>query len=161
MIDAASLEVLMYVFQNYLEKDADVSGIASQAFSEMEAEGFHPDDICDALNWFSVLHQMQDHANAVPRSWGQPVTRVFSPDECQKIEVEARGFLVTMENQGVIDTLSRELIIDRAMALEAPFVSLQDLRWVTLIVLFSQAQKKPQLEILQALVLNEVERFPQ
>lgn len=157
MIENASLDILMYMFQNYLDQNADVSGMATEVFDDMESKGFHPDQICDALNWFNILHQMQDHANTNADHWERPATRMFTEDESRKISAKARGFLFKMEQDGIVDNISRELIIDRLMALEDQYVGLVEIRWVTLIVLFAQKNRKQQLDILQSLVLNEDE----
>jgi Smg protein len=54
------------------------------------------------------------------------------------LDVEARGFLLLLEQHGVIDANQRELVLDRAMALDQDSLDLDDLKWVVLLVLFNQ-----------------------
>ena len=51
---------------------------------------------------------------------------------------EARGFLSFLEQHGILDAGQRELVVDRAMALDQDEIDLDDLKWVVLMVLFNQ-----------------------
>ena len=48
------------------------------------------------------------------------------------------GFLLFLEQHGVLDADQRELVLDRAMALDQDELDLDDLKWVVLMVLFNQ-----------------------
>ncbi len=48
------------------------------------------------------------------------------------------GFLLYLEQQGVLGADQRELVLDRALALDLENVGLDDLKWVVLMVLFNQ-----------------------
>ena len=48
------------------------------------------------------------------------------------------GFLLFLEQHGVLDADQRELVLDRAMALDQDEIDLDDLKWVVLMVLFNQ-----------------------
>ena len=48
------------------------------------------------------------------------------------------GVLLVLERNGVLSADQRELVIDRAMALDLDEVALDDLKWVVLMVLFNQ-----------------------
>ena len=52
--------------------------------------------------------------------------------------MEARGFLIFLEQQNVISAAQRELVIDRAMALDQDDIDVDDMKWVVLMVLFNQ-----------------------
>jgi Smg protein len=65
-------------------------------------------------------------------------TRVFHGPELEKLDVECRGFLLFLEQHGVLDANQRELVLDRAMALDQDELDLDDLKWVVLMVLFNQ-----------------------
>ena len=78
----------------------------------------------------------QRPAPGQPRSNG-PI-RVFHEAEQDKLDVDARGFLLFLEQHGVLDADQRELVVDRAMALDQDELDLDDLKWVVLMVLFNQ-----------------------
>ncbi len=64
--------------------------------------------------------------------------RVFVEAEVDRLDRECLGFLMFLEQHGVLDGDQRELVIDRAMALDQDEVDLDDLKWVVLMVLFNQ-----------------------
>ena len=45
---------------------------------------------------------------------------------------------MSLEHMGVLDAFTRELVIDRVMALELDEIDPEQLRWVVLMVLFNQ-----------------------
>ena len=51
--------------------------------------------------------------------------------------------------------MTREIVIDRLMALDYRDVDLGRLKWVVLIALFNQPNKKSALSLLQDMVLSE------
>ena len=73
---------------------------------------------------------------AAPRADG-PV-RIFFGPELDKLDLDCRGFLMFLEQQGILDADQRELVVDRAMALDQDELDLDDLKWVVLMVLFNQ-----------------------
>jgi Smg protein len=64
--------------------------------------------------------------------------RIFHGPELDKLDVEGRGFLMFLEQHGILDANQRELVLDRAMALDQDELDLDDLKWVVLMVLFNQ-----------------------
>ena len=58
--------------------------------------------------------------------------------ELDRFDIEAQGFLMFLEQHGVVSAEQRELVIDRAMALDQDDIDLDDLKWVVLMVLFNQ-----------------------
>ena len=63
---------------------------------------------------------------------------MFHGAELDKLDTESRGFLLFLEQNGVLDAGQRELVLDRAMALDQEELELDDLKWVVLMVLFNQ-----------------------
>jgi Smg protein len=102
---------------------------------ELIEAGFAPDEIHRAFDWLDVLVTQRPAAS--PARVSGPI-RVFQRLELDKLDVEARGFLLLLEQHGVIDANQRELVLDRAMALDQDSLDLDDLKWVVLLVLFNQ-----------------------
>src|SRR3546814_12179339 len=69
---------------------------------------------------------------------GDGPTRVYFGPELDKLDVECRGFLMVLEQHGILDPAQRELVLDRAMALDQDELDLDDLKGVVLMVLFNQ-----------------------
>lgn len=134
------LDVLLYLFEHYFTDDADLvrdrdSLRSGPLFDELGKAGFSPAEINKAFEWLDALAQQRPGASA-PRANG-PVRVYFGP-ELDKLDVECRGFLLFLEQHGVLDAGQRELVLDRAMALDQDEIDLDDLKWVVLMVLFNQ-----------------------
>ena len=134
------LDVLLYLFEHYFTEDADLvrdrdSLRSGPLFNELGQAGFSPAEINKAIEWLDALAQQRPGAS-VPRADGP--TRVYFGPELDKLDVECRGFLLFLEQHGVLDAGQRELVLDRAMALDQDELDLDDLKWVVLMVLFNQ-----------------------
>ena len=129
------LDVLLYLFENYFYDDPDAVRDRDSLQHGLIQAGFSPAEITKAFDWLDELAN-QRPALATPRANG-PV-RVFVEAEHDRLDRECRGFLMFLEQHGVLDADQRELVVDRAMALDQEEVDLDDLKWVVLMVLFNQ-----------------------
>ena len=69
---------------------------------------------------------------------GENPIRIFSDEEARRLDIDARGFILYLENAGVLDPARREQVLDRLSALDAEDIDLEDVKWVVLMVLFNQ-----------------------
>ena len=129
------LDVLLFLFENYFYDDPDAVRDRDSLQAGLIQAGFSPAEISKALDWLEELAN-QRPGLAEPRANG-PV-RVFVEAEIDRLDRECLGFLMFLEQHGVLDADQRELVIDRAMALDQDEVDLDDLKWVVLMVLFNQ-----------------------
>ncbi|CAA9334150.1 MAG: Protein of unknown function Smg [uncultured Lysobacter sp.] len=134
------LDVLLYLFEHYFIEDAALSRDrealnSSVLFKELGRAGFSPAEINKAFDWLDALAEQRPCA-PLPRA-DRPV-RIFHGPELDKLDVACRGFLLFLEHNGVLDPDQRELVLDRAMALDQDELDLDDLKWVVLMVLFNQ-----------------------
>lgn len=129
------LDVLLYLFEHYFSEDADIVRDRDTLQNSLIQVGFSPTEINKAFDWLDALAE-QRPAVSVARVDG-PV-RIFHGPELDKLDVEGRGFLMFLEQHGILDANQRELVLDRAMALDQDDLDLDDLKWVVLMVLFNQ-----------------------
>lgn len=135
------LDVLLYLFEHYFTEDAapplgDRDALQNGTlFNELTEAGFSTAEIHKAFDWLGALAD-QRPAASTPRAHGP--TRVYSGQELDKLDTESRGFLLFLEQHGILDAGQRELVLDRAMALDQDELDLEDLKWVVLLVLFNQ-----------------------
>ncbi len=135
------LDVLLYLFEHYFTNDAfdhpgdDLTAQNGPLVGELTEAGFSVAEIRKAFDWLDALAR-QRPAPGQPRVGGP--TRVFHGAELAKLDIEARGFLLFLEQHGILDADQRELVLDRAMALDQEELELDDLKWVVLMVLFNQ-----------------------
>ena len=64
--------------------------------------------------------------------------RVFAEGERSRLSADCRAFLMLLDRQRVLTPQQRELVIERALALDVEEVDVEQLKWVVLLVLSSQ-----------------------
>jgi Smg protein len=74
----------------------------------------------------------------------------------ERLDTECRGFILFLEQMGVLSPASRELAIDRAMALENEDFDLDQLKWVILMVLFNQPGEEAASAWVEDLVFDNI-----
>jgi len=129
------LDVLLYLFEHYFSEDPDLVRDRDTLQNSLIQAGFSPTEIKKAFDWLDALADQRPAVN-VARVDG-PV-RIYHGPELDKLDVEGRGFLMFLEQHGILDANQRELVLDRAMALDQDELDLDDLKWVVLMVLFNQ-----------------------
>lgn len=135
-------DILVYLFENYFE--ANVHPDQDTLQRELFAAGFESDEINRAFDWLSGLETLaQSSYSASLADCGS--LRVYADIEQKKIGVEGRGFLAFLEASDILSPLQREWVIDRVLALELPEVSLEQIKWIVLMVLWSQGQVRDYL----------------
>lgn len=129
-------EVLVYLFETYYAaEDAPDQDALSRKLSDA---GFPSDDITEALDWLRELADAGDAATADVSLEHSRGLRLFSRSEVAKLATDARGFLLFLDAAGVLTPALREFIIERALALEAEPVSLEQLKVIVLMVLWTR-----------------------
>ncbi len=152
------LDVLMYLFENYMEEDEDDDSSKQDRTAltvELQQAGFHLSEIEKAIAWLEGLSDLQDNEPSGNKQHKKSF-RVFSEQEKQKLNRECMGFILFMDNIGAFDQHIREIIIDRVMALEAPEIDLEQLKWVILLVLFNQPGHEAAFEWIEDVVFDEI-----
>lgn len=146
-------DVLMYLFENYMEDEIGFEEDQDVLQEVLLEAGFRQNEIGKAFDWLEGLAELQDEAMPVAVPSGS--LRVYSEPELEKIDTECRGFILFMEQMGVLDSATREMVIDRVMALEEDEVDLEQLKWVILMVLFNQPGREAAFAWMEDLVLDE------
>lgn len=147
-------EILMYLFENYMDGSIALNLEQDEIISELESAGFSRGEIGEALDWLDGLSQLQASAQQGPLSTPHAM-RHYAPEEEERLGVDGRGFLLYLEQLGVLDPMTREIVIDRLMALDRRDIDLGRIKWVVLIALFNQPDKKAALSLLQDMILSE------
>ena len=128
-------DVLMYLFENYyMDDDSGVATDREVVHRELSRAGFPSREIDRAFLWMEGLTS-EDTPQAAP---AEHSVRLYARDEMTRIDTESRGFLLYLEQMGVLTPASRELAIEQAMALESEDFDIDQMKWVILMVLFNQ-----------------------
>ncbi len=151
-------DILMYLFENYIHSEAEVMVDHDILTDELTRAGFHQDEIYKALTWLEKLAALQD-SDAYPylTRVGRQSVRVYTDEETKILDVECRGFLMFLEQVNVLDFTTREMVIDRVMELDTDFFSMEDLKWVVLMVLFNVPGKENAYSQMEDLIFDEQE----
>lgn len=127
-------DILVYLFEQYGHGDTSQLEI-DVVRSDMTNVGFDARMVDKAIRWLDDLEASRSQQSTTAGS--ENATRVFSLQECQRIDTQTRGFLLHLEQVGIVDRGTRELIIDRLMALDEE-IDQELVRWVALMVLGNQ-----------------------
>jgi Smg protein len=147
-------EVLVFVYENYWRGDACPD--AQQLERKLNAHGFPPEEIHQALAWLdglTIAAQFTRKAaepGAAPLEQSSDSLRVYSVTEQDHLGAECLGFISFLESAGVLAAPMREIVVDRAMAATGQPVSLDELKIIILMVYWSFGEQP------DALVLDEL-----
>lgn len=128
------LDVLMYLLENYQTGEFSDAGNQDTLRDELVAAGFPEEEVRHAFAWLDGLAQQRQ----LPLVFGPGgAMRLYTNDEMERISTECRGFLLYLEQLGILNGDSRELVIDRLLAITEE-IDLERVKWVCLLVLINQ-----------------------
>jgi Smg protein len=130
------LDVLMYLFENYFYDEPEDQPDRESMEENLHEAGFSNGEIDKAFEWLDGLAE-QRYQDEFPVQSAEPI-RIFVDSEIDRLDTACRDFLLYLSNSGILDAQRRELVLDRLMALESDEISLEDVKWVVLMVLFNQ-----------------------
>jgi Smg protein len=147
------LDILIYLFENYMD-DAEPYPRPDRTLlkEELEHAGFEGADVSRALHWLDGLKESPDGESE--RATERAI-RVFNGIEVLRLDTDCRGYLMHLEHIGILSASQRELVIDRLMALDADDIDIEKVKWVVLMVLFSQPGQEQAYARMEDLVFEE------
>jgi Smg protein len=128
-------DVLVFLYENYSALSAcpDFDALTRR----LSDAGFDEDQIADAMVWLHGLASVTLSSRVPDRSDPQAV-RVYTAQEYATLGPAAIGFLASLDRDGQLSPAQREIVIERAAAVETP-VTLERLKIIVLMVLWSQS----------------------
>ncbi len=154
------LDVLMYLFENYMIEDTELQPVRADLEYELSSMGFTNGEIGKAFVW---LEGLSDLCNAQADELIRPLNSIrhYTAYETQKINVEIQGILLSLEESGMINSNTREIIIDRIMALDIEDSHIDDnqtenAKWVIMMVLCNIDTNDNALELAEELVFDGI-----
>ena len=148
------LDILIYLFENYFdgEQDDGLEPDRDTLAQELEHAGFPATEVERALSWLEDL--AADPGRGAFASTSRAI-RVFDTIEQARLDTDCRGYLVYLEHVGILSPTQRERVIDRLMALDGDEIDLEKLKWVVLMVLFSQPGSETAYSRMEDLVFED------
>ena len=152
-------DILMYLFENLVHNETEYRVDHDELTDELIRAGFHLDEIYKALSWLEKLAKLQetDSDSYIEKTKTPNSTRIFTFEEQQRLDLQCRGFLLFLEQVNVLDTGTREMVMDRVMEIETQEFCLEDLKWVVLMVLFNVPGSEHAYEQMEDLLFEEMD----
>lgn len=152
-------DVLVYLYETYYRLDACPAPAALER--KLVDAGFDQGEITDALDWLSGLAKVSDEfsASGLDASAHSPSVRFFAEQEKLALGAEAIGFIHFLELAGIMNPVEREIVIERALAVDVTPMPLDQLKVIVLMTLWS-AGKEPGVIAYDELSLGTEEAPP-
>jgi Smg protein len=130
------LDILIYLFEHYMLENPDKEPDEESIMIELIQAGFNHMTIDSAFDWLENLAIMCDEHDAdASTEISENSMRHYHGNEIEKLSLETRSLLLSMEQCGVLSPIAREMVIDRLMALDIDDIELHHVKWVILMVL--------------------------
>ena len=143
-------DIIIYLFENYLDDESGFVPDPEVIRTELVEAGFSHAEVNKAFEWLESLTHQQDIVSAAPSF------RVFSVDEAEKLNIECRGLLIFLEQIGILTPTSRELVINRLMEFSNDEISIENLKWVVLVILFTRPDEETAFARMENLVYENM-----
>ena len=153
------LDILIYVFDQYMLAEVPEVPERETLAADLERAGFGRHNVERALDWLADLADERSRPDMSSRA-----LRLFSADELERIPTECRGYLLQLEQQGILSPLQREIVIDRLVALDcekdSEEIDIDRLKWLVLMVLSSQPGQEQACARMEDLVFDDTDALP-
>jgi Smg protein len=153
------LDILIYVFDRYMFDEAPEVPEREALARDLESAGFGEANVERALDWLADLAGERHRpglntAEGVAPRIQSAALRIYSTLELTRLSVDCRGLLLSLENADILSPGQRELVIDRLLALDVEDLTLDQVRWVVLMVLSSQPGQEQACARMETLVFD-------
>ena len=122
--------------------------------TELLEAGFESCEVNKAFDWLDSLSLQQAVKSSVTATF-----RIFCSQEISKLDLECRNLILFLEQNGILNSVNREIVIDRAMALENEEISMEKLKWIVLMILLSQPDEEIAFSRMEDIVYDLVPTY--
>lgn len=149
-------DVLVYLYETYYRPDAcpDTAALARK----LSAVGFEEDEISEALAWLTRLAESTDtlkEQDPQQQAVSSSGLRIYVEQEMNALGVAAVSLIQFLESAKVLDAVQREIVIERALAVNESPLPLDKLKVIVLMMLWSQG-KEPDGLIFDEVFLDDM-----
>ncbi len=151
------VDILIYLYENYLDGEQAPPSDQHELRNELIQAGFPTGEINKAFDWLDELansDQPQHGESAQTHS-----LRIFTEEETVRLDVNSRGLLLFLEQNDILGTNARELVIERALALDTAIITEEELKWIILLVLMNQPGQEAAFARMEDMVYNDAPVF--
>lgn len=152
-MNESMVDVLIYLYENYMDGEGQPPIDQDELEEELSQAGFSAGEIRKALDWLGELVAWVTVPQHHPHT-GRSM-RVYGDHECARLDAAARGLLLFLEQNGILDPVSRELVIDRVLAIDHANVTVDEVKWVVLLVLLNRPGHEAAFSRMEDMVYSE------
>ncbi|NNF66757.1 MAG: DUF494 domain-containing protein [Gammaproteobacteria bacterium] len=146
------LDVLMYLFEAFADADTDPEPDRHVLRGELLRAGFKEPNVDKAFAWLDELNENEDPGSRAPYA---NAVRVFSDSETARLGVDAVGYLMHLQHVAILSPGQLEIVLDRLMALDDGDIDMEQIKWIVLIVLYSQSDQHEEYARMENLVFED------
>ena len=145
------LDVLMYLFETYIETQDETEIDHEDLRVDLTEAGFNSNEIEKAFDWLDKLN----HTNSITDDlFDISSNRVYSKIEMSRLSSSCRGFIEYLEQINILSFNQRELLIDRLLALNTNDIDIDQIKWIVLMILFSQPNQEKAYSRMEDLIFE-------
>ena len=151
------LDVLTFMFDilfESAEQDSAQEVDDDLLKSHLSDAGFDAVRIEKALNWLENIAALQNGSITAFDTTHNSM-RIYNEFEKNKLDAKARGFIMFMENMGQLSASQREIVIDQVMSLEDSKLTIDDLKWVVMMVIGNSAETPVPAQWIESVVFYD------
>ncbi|MYB35358.1 MAG: DUF494 domain-containing protein [Gammaproteobacteria bacterium] len=129
------LDILRYLFEGSHGAGIEATMDEQQGVvDQLQEMGFDEYSIDRAFDWIQNLSFLGESGGGDATSARYGI-RYYTSEETQHLPARIRGYIMGLEQAGILNTVSREMVINQLMFLEPESMDLDSVKWVTLVVL--------------------------
>ncbi len=147
-------DILMYLFETYLDDDQSEIPSADNIRNELSRIGFHDSNVDKAFKWLDDLSTLKEYDFTIEQIDNNSF-RTFSAIESSTFDQQAQAVLIELVNLNILSPTQREIIIDKALALDIAPINQEQMKWVVLMVLFNMPDSAGSFTWIQDLLYQE------
>jgi Smg protein len=138
------VNIIVYLLEAIISQQIESAPEPAIIKQKLKDAGFSKETIIRTFDWLKELVEQQCWYAEFPHANTRRTLRIFSAEEAYKITLEVRSFILSLEYVGILDTKTREIVINQLMQLNQRLIDLNDAKWVVFLVLMSKANKNAQ-----------------
>ncbi|MBE9526433.1 MAG: DUF494 domain-containing protein, partial [Proteobacteria bacterium] len=146
--------ILMYLFETYLDDDQSEIPSADNIRNELSRIGFDDSNVDKSFKWLDDLSTLKEY-NFTIEQLDNNSFRTFSSIESSTFDQQAQAVLIELVNLNILTPTQREIIIDKALALDIAPINQEQMKWVVLMVLFNMPDSAGSFTWIQDLLYQE------
>ena len=151
------VDILIYLYENYMDGEQAPPTDQNELRDELTQAGFPITEIEKAFDWLDDLAYNSE--SLMGETHCKHSLRIYTDEEQSRLDRDSRGLLLFLEQNNILNQTARELVIERALALDTPFITEEELKWIILLVLMNQPGQEAAFARMEDMVYNEAPEF--